>query len=337
LIGYGVIRRGDGAPQPALRVDEHVVPFAGNTDLPDEVTGASTLNPYLELAPDVWAATLERLQAVETNLIPLAEVEPLMPIAIGDFVDFYSSLEHATNAGQILRPGSPALHPNWRHLPVGYHGRSGSIVLSGTDIRRPRGQRPPASPGGAPSFGPERKLDFELELGFVTGSEQEIFGFVLVNDWSAREIQFWESVPLGPFLGKSFATSIGAWITPCSALEPRLVAGPAQDPPPLPHLHVDEPRAYDLELEVELNGGVISRTNPRWLYWSPRQQLAHATSNGAQARPGDLFASGTISGTEPDTQGCLLELTRNAGPYLADGDTVVLRGPGLAEVRGTIT
>jgi fumarylacetoacetase len=337
LIGFGVIRRSGGAPQPALRVGEEVVPFAGHTDLPDHVANAPTLNPFLELGPDVWAATLERLQTIDADRIPLADVETLMPIAIGDYVDFYSSLEHATNAGQILRPGAPALHPNWRHLPVGYHGRSGSIVLSGTDIHRPHGQRPPAEPGGSPSFGPERKLDFELELGFVTGAEQQIFGFVLVNDWSAREVQLWESVPLGPFLSKSFATSIGAWITPHAALEPRRVAGPPQDPPPLPHLRVDEPRAYDLELEVELNDAVIARTNARWLYWSPRQQLAHATSNGARARPGDLFASGTISGAEPGSQGCLLELTRNAGPYLADGDTVVLRGAGLAEVRGTIS
>ena len=336
MIGWGVIRRRGGAPQPALRVGEEVVPFAGHADLPDHVATAPTLNPFLELGGDTWAATLQRLQAADSGRIPLADVEPVLPVAIGDYVDFYSSLEHATNAGEILRPGATALHPNWRSLPVAYHGRSGSVVVSGTPVRRPHGQLAPATAGEPARFGPEGKLDFELELGFITGADQQIFGFVLVNDWSAREIQRWESVPLGPFLGKSFATSVSAWITPCSALEPRRVTGPVQEPVPLEYLRVAEPRAYDIALEVQVNGSVVARANAAWLYWSPEQQLRHALSNGARARAGDLFASGTISGSQPGTQGCLLELTRDAGPYLADGDVVVMRGAGLAEVCGTI-
>jgi fumarylacetoacetase len=274
--------------------------------------------------------------------IPLTEVEPRLPIAIGDYVDFFSSLEHATNLGRLFRPDGDPLLPNWRHLPVGYHGRAGSVVVSGTPIVRPQGQRP--------SFGPTEKLDIELELGFVCGPgkplgvpittsevREHVFGCVLVNDWSARDLQRWEYQPLGPFLGKSFATSISPWIVPLAALEPSLVPARPQDPVPLPYLRTEGDWALDLALEVELNGEVISRGNARGLYWTFPQMLAHATVNGAAVRPGDLFASGTISGPTPGSEGSLIELGR---PFLADGDTVVLRGAAgtvsFGEVRGTV-
>src|SRR5581483_11010788 len=269
-----------------------------------------------------------------------------------DYVDFYSSLEHATNLGRMFRPDSEPLLPNWRWLPVGYHGRAGSVVASGTDVVRPNGQR--RSPDeDAPTFGPSRRLDFELELGFVVGVgtelgepvpvedfERHVFGVVLVNDWSARDIQAWEYVPLGPFLGKSFQTSISAWVTPLALLEEARVEAPEQEPPPLPHLAGGRDWALDLALEVELNGETISEGNARTLYWTLPQQLAHATSNGAPIRTGDLMASGTISGAEPGTEGSMIELYRGER-FLADGDELVLRGRSgngveLGEVRGRV-
>ena len=253
--------------------------------------------------------------------------------------------------------------PNWRHLPVGYHGRAGTVVVSGTPIVRPCGQSKAPS-DEAPRFGPSRRLDIELELGFVVGVgstlgepvpasafRDHVFGVVLVNDWSARDIQAWEYQPLGPFLGKSFATSIGAWVTPLALLEDRFVPAPAQDPQPLPYLCAEGDWALDVELEVEVGGTVVSRTNARGLYWTMPQQLAHATVNGASVATGDLFASGTISGPEQGSEGSLIELTRNGEhpigladgstrSFLEDDDEVVLRGRAgeleLAEVRGTI-
>ena len=258
----------------------------------------------------------------------------------------------------MFRPDSEPLLPNWRHLPVGYHGRAGTVVVSGTPVRRPQGQAKPPD-ADAPAFGPSRRLDIELELGFVVGVpsvlgepvptsafREHVFGVVLVNDWSARDIQAWEYVPLGPFLGKSFATSISAWVTPLALLEDRRVAAPAQQPEPLPHLRVEGDWAFDLPLEVELNGTVVSRGNARGLYWTMPQQLAHATSNGASIRTGDLMASGTISGAERGSEGSLIELTWNGAEpvrvgdgtrtFLEDGDEVVLRGEPLGEVRGRI-
>jgi fumarylacetoacetase len=262
--------------------------------------------------------------------------EPVLPFAVADYVDFYSSLEHATNMGRLLRPGGEPLLPNWRWLPIGYHGRAGTVVVSGTPIRRPHGQR------GRSDFGPTKRLDIELELGFVIGlpsrlgepvsvdrALDHVFGAVLVNDWSARDIQAWEYQPLGPFLGKSFATSISAWVTPIDLL-PR-VPLPAQEPEPLDYLRT-EPLGFDVPLEVELNGEVVSRTNARHLYWSVEQQIAHLTSNGASLRTGDLLATGTISGDEP---GSLFELWAGER-FLADGDEVVLRGEGLGEVWGVV-
>jgi fumarylacetoacetase len=273
------------------------------------------------------------------DVVALADVEPRLPFAVADYVDFYSSLEHATNMGRLLRPDGEPLLPNWRWLPIGYHGRAGTVVVSGTPIRRPRGQR------GGPDFGPTQRLDIELELGFVIGRPsrfgdpvaperalEHVFGVVLVNDWSARDIQAWEYQPLGPFLGKSFATSISAWVAPIDFL-PR-VPLPAQAPEPLEYLRTD-PLGLDIPLEVELNGDVVSRTNARHLYWSVEQQIAHLTSNGASLHVGDLLATGTISGPEPGSEGSFFEKWRGER-FLADGDEVVLRGDGLAEVRGKV-
>ena len=288
------------------------------------------LNPFLALGRPAWSASARptapscwRTGAPSTDrtlaalLVALADVEPLLPVAIGDYVDFYSSLEHASRVGQIFRPDAEPLLPNWRRLPVGYHGRAGTVVVGGTPVRRPRG-----SSAAADEFGPEPWLDFEAELGFVTGpgpalgtpvaaadAAEHIFGFVLVNDWSSRRIQFFEYQPLGPFLGKSFATSISPWIVPLDALAPHRVAGPPQEPEPSAYLRTEEPWALDVAIDVEINGSLVWRTNARGLYWNAAQQLAHATANGATIAAGDLFASGTISGAEPGTYGCLLELS----------------------------
>jgi fumarylacetoacetase len=289
-----------------------------------------------------------------------------LPVAIGDYVDFYSSLHHATNVGMMFRPDAEPLLPNWRHLPVAYHGRASSVVVSGAPVVRPNGQRRGAD---GPVFGPTERLDVEMEVGFVTGvgnplgtsitvdgAEDHIFGVCLVNDWSARDIQAWEYQPLGPFLGKSFATTISPWIVTLDALAPFRVAPPAQDPAPLGYLSVDGDAALDLLLEIRLNGEVVSQPRFREMYWTMSQQLAHATVNGTNARTGDLYASGTVSGETPDTYGCLLEMTWNGArplslaggeqrTYLEDGDEVVMRGwcerdgaarIGFGECAGTV-
>jgi fumarylacetoacetase len=344
-LPYGAVARPGEPARLAVRFGDDAVILDGLEEaagLPPGTLAGPVLNPLLALGRPAWtalrAAVRGRIEAGGAPTVPLAEVEPRLPVAIGDYVDFYSSLEHATNLGRMFRPGVEPLLPNWRHLPVGYHGRASSVVVSGTPIRRPRGQLSPAEPGGAPGFGPTQRLDIELELGFVTGpgnalgtsiatadATDHVFGFVLVNDWSARDIQRWEYQPLGPFLGKSFATSISPWIVPLEALEPFRVPAPPQDPEPLPYLRTDGDWALDIALEVELNGDVISRTNARGLYWTFPQQLAHATVNGTNVRPGDLYASGTISGPEPGTQGSLIELYESRR-FLEDGDTVILRG-----------
>jgi fumarylacetoacetase len=295
-----------------------------------------------------------------------------LPAQIGDYTDFYSSREHATNVGVMFRGKDNALMPNWLHLPVGYHGRASSIVVDGTPVRRPRGQS--EAPGG-PAFGPSRQLDIELETGFFVGpgndlgepipigeARRHIFGLVLVNDWSARDIQRWEYQPLGPFLAKNFATTLSPWVVPLAALEPFRCAGPAQEEPaPLPYLRAPGPGAFDVELEAWLRSPRMARpqritaTNLRHLYWSMEQQLAHHSVGGCNLRPGDLLASGTISGPDKGARGSLLELTwRGTEPleleggetrtFLEDGDTVVLRGAargpgwriGFGEAGGTI-
>jgi fumarylacetoacetase len=364
VVGFGVFAVGRSAPRVGFRVGDGVLDLAASGL--GAVFHAPSLNPFLALGRSSWEDTIARADELVrggAELVPIADVEAQLPFVVGDYVDFYSSLEHATNLGRLFRPDAEPLLPNWRHLPVGYHGRSGTVVVSGTPVVRPCGQTKPPS-ADVPVFGPSKRLDIELELGFVVGVgsalgkpvtasafRDHVFGVVLVNDWSARDIQAWEYVPLGPFLGKSFATSIGAWVTPLSLLEDRLVPGPPQHPEPLPYLRADGDWALDLELEVELAATVISRTNARGLYWTMPQQLAHATVNGASMATGDLFASGTISGGEPGSEGSLIELTWNGDrplrladgterAFLEDGDEVVLRGRAgdleLAEVRGAI-
>jgi fumarylacetoacetase len=362
VSGFGVFAPPREKPRVGYRTPQGILDLS---DLGPPFT-ETALNPFMAQGPDAWARAYDGVQerlARGDDLVPEHEVERLLPFEVGDYVDFYSSLEHASNLGRLFRPDSEPLLPNWRWLPVGYHGRAGTVVVSGTEIRRPSGQRRlPSAPG--PTFGASRRLDIELELGFVVGVpsalgtpipgsafRDHVFGVVLVNDWSARDIQAWEYQPLGPFLGKSFATSISAWVTPLAALGDAWVPGPPQEPEPLPYLRVDGSWNLDLDLEVELNGQTISRTNASGLYWSVAQQLAHATVNGASIRTGDLFASGTISGAEPGTEGSLIELTWNGErpirltdgserTFLEDGDEVVLRGHAagveLGEVRGRI-
>jgi fumarylacetoacetase len=292
-----------------------------------------------------------------------------LPFTVADYVDFYSCEQHATNVGQILRPDQPALPANWRHLPIGYHGRAGTVVISGTPICRPPGQR--RLPDGTVTFGPSTALDFEAEVGFVvgvpsapgqpvplTGFTDHVFGVCLVNDWSARDIQAWEYIPLGPMLGKSFATSVSPWVIPLDALAAARVRPPVRDPRPLPYLDDTgtDPWGLDITLEVRINDQLVSRPPFAGMYWTAAQQLAHLTSNGAALRTGDLFASGTVSGTAPDERGCLLELSWNgASPltlsdgstrsFLANGDEVSITatapGPeetiiGLGKVRGQV-
>ena len=378
-LPFGVFETEEGLPRIGVAIgdailDLHAVAEAGLLDdcCEPELLEAPVLNPLLAAGRGVWAPLRERASrllrrdgddGVRENasrfIVAQRDVAMRVPMEIGDYVDFYSSIEHATNLGRLFRPDADALLPNWRWIPVGYHGRSATIVVDGTPVRRPRGQRKsPNAP--APEFGPSRRLDIELEMGFVTGpgnalgtpipvqdASEHIFGLVLVNDWSARDIQAWEYQPLGPFLGKSFATTISPWIVTLEALEPFRVRGPLQDPQPLGYLRGDESSAYDISLAVELqtaqmrDRGIaphrISRTTYRDVYWNVAQQLAHATVNGAITRPGDLFASGTISGSNAGTQGSLIELTWNGDrplelpggekrAFLEDGDEVTLRG-----------
>jgi fumarylacetoacetase len=306
-------------------------------------------------------------------LVRQADVTMVLPVAIGDYTDFYSSREHATNVGTMFRGPENALMPNWLHLPIAYHGRASSVVISGTDLHRPHGQTKGAN-DQAPKFGPSKELDFELEVGFFVGppnplgepipvgeTMNHVFGLVLVNDWSARDVQRWEYQPLGPFLAKNFGTSISPWIVTLEALEPWRCVGPKQDPAPLPYLATSGPQAFDIELNVLLQTermaqpAVVCRSNFRHLYWNMAQQLAHHTSNGCNVRPGDLMASGTISGSTPDSYGSLLELAwKGTRPvqlpngetrsFLEDGDRVTMTGwcqgdgyrVGFGEVTGKI-
>ena len=376
-LPYGVFAAGDEPAQVGVRIGDRVLAAgeAAGRLRPEwaEMLAAPSLNPLMAAGPGVWAAVRAWVQellsgrdrAGEVRLVELAAARLLLPFAVADFVDFYASLDHAANVGRILRPGGAPLSENWRHLPVGYHGRAGSVVVSGTEVRRPCGQRrDPGAPG--PVFGPTRRLDIEAELGFVVGRDaphggvatggfdEAVFGVAGVNDWSARDIQAWEYVPLGPNLGKSFATSVSAWVTPLAALGPARVPLPAQDPPVLGYLQGDGLWGLDVAVEVEVNGTVVARPQYRGTYWSPAQMLAHLTVNGAALRVGDLFASGTISGPGREERGSFLELSwGGTEPWLAggqdrtfleDGDEVVLRysAPGergrlgLGEVRGTV-
>jgi len=305
-----------------------------------------------------WLSHDHYRSAIEDLLSPADSVAMHMPFAVADYVDFYASEQHATNVGQIFRPDGEPLTPNWRHLPIGYHGRSGTVVVSGTPIRRPSGQMlPPGSP--APVYGVSRRLDFEAELGFVVGVEsvlgepvpatrfaEHVFGVCLVNDWSARDIQGWESQPLGPFLGKSFGTTISPWLVPLEALEHLRVRPPSLETELAGYLADSGNWGLDIQFEVRINGHVVSRPPYATMYWSPAQMLAHMTANGASLRTGDLFASGTISGPQRDQRGSLIELAW-AGreplalpdgtnrSWLEDGDEVVITAsaPGQAGER----
>ncbi|MGB5937378.1 MAG: fumarylacetoacetase [Ornithinimicrobium sp.] len=333
---------------------------------------SGSLDLFLAEGPDLWATVRQWLQEElsdpayphhrRQNVHLISDVQLHLPFRVADYVDFYASEHHASNIGAMLRPGSPALTPNWKHLPIGYHGRSSTIVVSGTPIRRPQGQR--KSPQeDAPSYGPTQKLDIEAELAFIVGGSTEpgeivtvdqaadnIFGVALFNDWSARDIQAWEYVPLGPFLGKSFASSMAAWITPMEALKAARCTLPPQDPEPLPYLRGTRDSSFglDIDMVIRLNGEVISTPPYASMYWCPAQMLAHLTANGAAISSGDVFASGTTSGPTPDTYGSLMELswngtrpgTRSDGStltFLQDGDEVTIdasaRGQGHAPIR----
>ncbi|RMG29038.1 MAG: fumarylacetoacetase [Bacteroidetes bacterium] len=390
-LPFGVFSVRGGKPGLGVAIGEYVIDLYGlaalgvfDDLLPDrEVLNQPYLNDFMALGKGVTAELRLRLQAwlCDTHselyrhqelLFEQKEVSMHLPVKVGDYTDFYSSIEHATNVGKMFRDPENALLPNWRHLPVAYHGRASSIVVSGTPVRRPWGQ---VLPKGAsqPVFQPSARLDFELEMAFVIGKNSQLgkpipigqagdylFGLVLFNDWSARDIQKWEYVPLGPFLGKNFASSISPWVVPMEALAPFRVTGPQQQPPVLPYLQYEGEQNYDIALEVGLRpeGGeetVISRTNFRYMYWNMVQQLAHHTVNGCNVRVGDLMASGTISGPDPHSYGSLLELAwagsrplQLAGgesrSFLQDGDTLSLRGHaqkngmrvGFGEVSGKI-
>jgi fumarylacetoacetase len=304
-----------------------------------------SLDALLAEPAEAWSAVMDELLALHQGgeLESIENAELVLPFTVGDYVDFYSSLEHATFFGRLLRPEGDPLLPNWRRMPVGYHGRTSTVVVSGTPIRRPVGQ--------TPEFGPTRALDIECELGFVVGGRandlgeaipigdagERIFGVVLLNDWSARDIQRFEGQPLGPFLSKAFATSISPWVVPIAALASARVPGPRQEPKPLLYLADGGDWNFDIDLEIEINGEIAGRTNARGLYWSAAQQLAHLASGGAIVRPGDLFGTGTISGGTTETGGSLMEMGR---PFLDDGDAVVIRGRAgdyeLGVVSGTI-
>ncbi len=369
-LPYGVVRPADGPVTVAVRLGDSVVDLSVLQDvgllddvdeLPPGVFDYGSLNPFLACPADVWRATRRRLTellapgsehagAVAAAVLPVNDVRVLMPIEVGDYVDYYSSVHHARNMGRILRPEAEPLLPNWTRLPVGYHGRAGTVLVSGEPVPRPWGLRPPGPGEAEPTFGPSRSLDIELEVGAVVGAStgrgtriapddaaEHVFGFVLLNDWSARDIQAYEYQPLGPHLGKSFATTISPWVVTLAALTPYLVDPPPQSPEPAQYLRAAKGWALDLQLEAVLNGTTIARTRFADMYWTFAQQLAHMTVNGASTRPGDLFGSGTVSGPEPGSYGSLMELTwRGRDPitladgrtrtFLEDGDGVTLRG-----------
>ncbi|MDP8017454.1 fumarylacetoacetase [Prescottella equi] len=370
-LPYGVFSTADAGPRVGVRVGDSVVDLA--KALGDDTFAQSTLNAFMAQGRARWVEVRTQITELVTGEIAddavfsVDDVTMHLPIAVADYVDFYASENHATNLGRLFRPDSAALMPNWKHLPVGYHGRSSTVVVSGTDIVRPCGQRK-APADAAPSFGPSIRLDIEAEMGFIVGVgspmgssitpdefAEHCFGAVILNDWSARDIQAWEYVPLGPNLGKSFATSISPWVVPLLALEAARIDTPVQDPTPLPYLQGDEKWGLDIDLAVEWNGDVVSRPPYAQMYWSPAQMLAHTTVNGAAASTGDLFGSGTISGPEKDQRGAFIELTwGGAEPvevageqrtFIQDGDEIAISATapganggriGFGEVRARI-
>lgn len=363
-LPFGVVSTSDG-PYCATRIGDYVIDLSMLEaqglfpSLPSTAFSQSTLNDFISMGQSVWRhvrSTLQDLYHSEDEALldactPASEIEQYhLPVQIGDYTDFYASKEHATNVGTMFRGPENALNPNWVHMPIGYHGRASSIVPSGTDIIRPCGQIKPKE--GPPFFGPTEKLDFELEMAFIVGKENQhghpipiheakshIFGLVLMNDWSARDIQAWEYVPLGPFLGKNFATTISPWIVTLDALEPFLAPKPAQQPSPLPYLQepLDQPTNYDISLQVSIGSHILCSSNFKFMYWSIFQQLAHHTATGCNMRVGDLCGSGTISGQDPGSYGSLLELSWNGTKpitlpdgttrsFLQDYDIVVMTG-----------
>lgn len=380
-LPFGVFSTSGTGPRVGVRIGDLVLDAAAAPGVDHDLAAAwahPSLNAFLDLGRRRWSAAREWLttlltdeahrEGVTPHLVPLEDVTLRLPVEVADYVDFYASEHHATNVGKIFRPDNAALPPNWKHLPIGYHGRAGTVVVDGTDIVRPTGQRKgPQDP--VPVFGPSRRLDIEAELGYVVGSRtrlgsrvavdearEHIFGVVILNDWSSRDLQAWEYVPLGPFLGKSFATSISAWVTPLEAFDAARVELPGQDEVPVLDYLRGDAWGLDIHVEVRLNDQVVSRPENSGMYWSPAQMLAHLTVNGASLRSGDLFGSGTISGAEPESRGSLLELSwggvepltladGSTRTFLEDGDTVTMTawapGPGgsrigLGQVSGTI-
>ena len=398
-LPFGVFETDERGTRLAVAIGDYVLDlyvlsqfgfFDDLTELGDaqpRVFRRRSLNAFLRLGLPAWRAVRQRVsellrhdnpdlrdhpEAAKSALLRQRDVALLRPVKPPNYTDFYSSLEHATNVGTMFRDPANALLPNWRYLPVAYHSRASSIVASGTPIRRPQGQRK-APDADAPTFGPSQQLDFELEMAFIVGTgtalgttvpieqaEEHIFGLCLFNDWSARDLQSWEYVPLGPFLGKNFGSSLAPWVVTLDALEPFCIAGPVQEPAPLPYLTQSGAHNFDINLEITITPPqgpetTISRTNFGLMYWSMAQQLTHHASNGCNLEAGDLYASGTISGTTPDSLGSMLELSwRGTRPvqladgterkFLLDGDTVTMRGYaekdgvriGFGEVSGQI-
>ena len=392
-LPFGIFKTRYLSPVAGVAIGNHVVDlvylqehgFFDGMDLPQAIFNQKYLNDFLALGKKKTREIRNRVSELlrhdndemqitdrEIGLVPMNEVQMQIPVRIPNYTDFYSSEEHATNVGSMFRDPKNALLPNWKHLPVGYHGRASSIVVSGTNIHRPKGQIKPVDVE-PPIYAPTRKLDFELEVGFITctetklGSvihtkeaEDHIFGFVLFNDWSARDIQQWEYVPLGPFLGKNFGSTMSPWVVTMDAMEPFRTAGPEQNPQVLPYLSFDGAKNFDLSLEVLIQtekseAVTVSRSNFKYMYWNINQQLAHHTVNGCNIQVGDLYASGTISGPSPGSYGSLLELTWNGQKslqmpdggerkFLEDGDSVIIKGHaekdgvriGFGECSGTI-
>jgi len=365
-LPYGVFSPRYGQARVGVRYGDRVLDAAAALPQYRPLLGQPALNPLMAAGPAVWHEVRHDVTELLTarpespHLVPLSAVTMRLPFDVADYVDFYASEHHATNLGRLFRPDAEPLLPNWKHLPVGYHGRAGTVVLTGTDIRRPHGQTR-APDAAAPTFGPSRRLDIEAEVGFVVGVgsalgtsvpasrvADHVFGVCLLNDWSARDIQSWEYVPLGPFLGKSFATSISAWITPLAALQAARTAAPPRDVPVCDYLAADGRWAIDLALEVRWNGTTVSRPPFAGMYWTAAHMLAHMTINGASLRTGDLFASGTVSGPELETVGSFIELSRggkqpviladgSTRTFLRDGDTVVIGASAPSVSGGRLT
>ena len=384
----GRVRSGSAIGNYVIDLDQlHKRKYFDAFEFPDGFFELDALNEFIDQGKEVTNAVRYRIiqllskdcrelqeneDAIEASLIPMSEVEMQMPVKVPNYTDFYSSIEHATNVGTMFRDPENALMPNWKHLPVGYHGRASSIVVSGTPVKRPKGQTK-APDADKPSFGPTQRLDFELEMAFIVGketklgesvstksAEEYIFGFVLFNDWSARDIQVWEYVPLGPFLAKNFASSVSPWVVTLEALDHFRVETPKQDPKVLPYLEFQGKKNFDIDLQVgikpkNVEEQVVSNSNFKYMYWNINQQLAHHTVNGCNLEVGDMYASGTISGPTEDSYGSMLELAwKGTKPlkmkdgsvrkFIHDGDTVIIRGyaqkgdvrVGFGEVRALI-